>query len=471
MPKGQANATEVIGGWPMKKKKESTTETLYHCIHRGRKLGCHASFAVDKSNGTLRVIRDHSRHEEDEVETQMELVKSELRENAKTSTHTSRAQYNQIRSRYSAEVIVRAGDYNSMRKIVERARMEDPDRRSVDNECKVVGSFAITADGEPFIIHEEAMNNKKIIVFSSPKGLELLSASNVLFVDGTFDCTPTGFYQLFSFHVYLSESVVRPVAYALLPSKELSCYEAAIKAIRINPLAANWVPKLLLCDFEINIRRAFASQFPNIQIHACYFHLMQSWRRKATKLNIYTDMMSGGALRPFWNLLRAIPFAECVITEYYFQLITNSLPANNSAKEFIAYLDKYYISGTGGNPPTFPPEIWSCAGLSENAVHRTTNAVEVWHRMLSSVVYITNGLRQVRLSDLIMKLKEEDVRTKCDADALKINKNHQVSSCRKTSNVLKDQRLVKALKNKPTPPNLPLTGLDYLRSISLAIKP
>uniref|UniRef100_A0A8R1EV16 MULE transposase domain-containing protein n=1 Tax=Caenorhabditis japonica TaxID=281687 RepID=A0A8R1EV16_CAEJA len=277
-----------------------------------------------------------------------ELAKSELRETAKNSNETPRVLYNVLKSRYDAEVIMRAG-------------------------------------GNSFLLHEKVMNQGKVIVFASESGLEILAKSNIILADGTFDVTPDGFCQIFTIHAYISESVIRPVVFALLPSKELSAYDAVLSAICSNPILMNWKPQLVI-------------------------------------------------------------------------------------SEFIAYLEKYYINGVGSNPAAFPPDSWTCAEVTRNAIHRTTNALEVWHRMLKPVIHQTNGLRKIRLSDLIEKLKEEESRTDSDAKALSLNPNYKVSSNRRMSNVAKDQRLLRAIRNTPAPPNLPLTGLSYLKSISLALK-
>ncbi|CAI2343134.1 unnamed protein product [Caenorhabditis sp. 36 PRJEB53466] len=86
------------------------------------------------------------------------------------------------------------------------------------------------------------------------------------------------------------------------------------------------------------------------------------------------------------------------------------------------------------------------------------------------VITETNGFRKIRLTDLIDKMKEEEATTGCDARELKLNQNYQVHASRRTGHVTKDQRLKKAIKNSPTPPNVPLTGLNYLWSIAHALK-
>ncbi|ULT97311.1 hypothetical protein L3Y34_005255 [Caenorhabditis briggsae] len=72
------------------------------------------------------------------------------------------------------------------------------------------------------------------------------------------------------------------------------------------------------------------------------------------------------------------------------------------------------------------------------------------------------------MSDLLMKVKEEEEHTRMDAEELRLDPNFQVNRSRRLSNVMKDKRLIKALENSPLPPNAPLTGIQLLDSISMA---
>uniref|UniRef100_A0A8R1DN97 Uncharacterized protein n=1 Tax=Caenorhabditis japonica TaxID=281687 RepID=A0A8R1DN97_CAEJA len=139
--------------------------------------------------------------------------------------------------------------------------------------------------------------------------------------------------------------------------------------------------------------------------------------------------------------------------------------------EFSLYLKKNYVHGTLRSGPIYPPATWGCAEITKNGIHRTTNAVEVWHRLLSPIVTSTNGLRKVVLSDIIDQIKLEEQVTCQDHDLLLINPNYQITKKRKTTNIMKDRRLLKVMANTPPPPNMPLQGIHLLRAISNALKP
>uniref|UniRef100_A0A8R1HG99 FLYWCH-type domain-containing protein n=1 Tax=Caenorhabditis japonica TaxID=281687 RepID=A0A8R1HG99_CAEJA len=136
MPRGKMKATEIVNGWPMRKKKDlkNTNEVLYYCIHRGRLTDCHASYCINMETGEIRVIREHFGHEPNALEAEVEKMKSELRETAKSSTESPRALYDRIASKYSAEVVERAGSLSAIKRIVSRARTVEPPRKLVKKD-------------------------------------------------------------------------------------------------------------------------------------------------------------------------------------------------------------------------------------------------------------------------------------------------------------------------------------------------
>ncbi|CAL2030716.1 unnamed protein product [Caenorhabditis brenneri] len=354
MPRGVSGSITIVDGWPMhfKKKTANGEESLYHCIHRGRRLGCLASYSVHVS-GTIRKIRGHDGHDQNSTETGSELARQELKNLAMNDPARPRALLQKLKRKFSPTTVCKLGDYNSMRRTIDLVRRrEDKDRKPVDDGKGITGEYRYT-----------------------------------------------------------------------------------------------------------------------ITIHGCYFHLLKNWRKKATDLNIYEDMLDGGKLKEYWTLLKALPFIESSKIPEYFKEIEESVPPHFLDTDFSSYIKKFYVNGNVRSGPTYSPEFWSCFDVTSDGIHRTTNVVEVWHRLLAPVVTETNGLRKIRLTDLINALKVEEEQSTNDFDSLLIHPNLAVTKKRKLTNILKDIRLQKVLKNDPIPPNKPLEGLDFLKVISLAVKP
>ena len=94
--------------------------------------------------------------------------------------------------------------------------------------------------------------------------------------------------------------------------------------------------------------------------------------------------------------------------------------------EFIDYIVDNYVGKSGMNPPRFHPSIWSCATRVSSDIHRTTNVVEVWHRLLQSVATLHNGFSTLKLSDLLKKLQQEEQHTSLDYRELQIDPDFKV---------------------------------------------
>ncbi|ULT94215.1 hypothetical protein L3Y34_003590 [Caenorhabditis briggsae] len=183
----------------------------------------------------------------------------------------------------------------------------------------------------------------------------------------------------------------------------------------------------------------------------------------SSRILCYNEFINGN-IQDFWVRIKAIPFIVPTETKNFFDIIVSTIPTPipSNVQTFIDYLIKYYMEDT----VRYPPKMWSCADRTMNGIHRTTNVVESWHKLLSSVRSQKNGLAPLMLSDILVKLKLEEMHTKMDWNELKLNPNFQVNRNRKLTNALKDGRLIKTLINQPIPPNMPLIGLNLLDAIS-----
>ncbi|PIC43427.1 hypothetical protein B9Z55_004175 [Caenorhabditis nigoni] len=307
--------------------------------YRDRKAKCPASYAVHDITGNIRIVNDHMNHEVDNLRNQGKLARQELQR--KADSGTCKEVIDSVRNEFGPEVSLLLGGYNTKRSTIYRARRSDPDEKVVNNGGTVRGKWArsigwvlilnfsnsFLSDDKRFLYHQSTTNGLKYVIFATDKGLELLSKSDVVLVDGTFQCVPQPYVQLFTFHIYLNEEVTRPVVYALLPNKTTFSYKFMLDELKKSNILVNWNPKMLICDFEIAIRNAFESVFPTIEISGCLFHLIQNWRRSAESSKVYVDFIDGSH-QEFWQLLKVLPYIEAAEIPHYFKVIMDTLPAN-----------------------------------------------------------------------------------------------------------------------------------------------
>lgn len=91
-------------------------------------------------------------------------------------------------------------------------------------------------------------------------------------IDGTFDVSPQGHYQLETVSFLIDQHVI-PVFYALMSGKNQSQYESLITVIK--HYCPNAKPEIILTDFEKAAMNAFEQVFPMAGMSRCMFHLSQ----------------------------------------------------------------------------------------------------------------------------------------------------------------------------------------------------
>jgi len=112
------------------------------------------------------------------------------------------------------------------------------------------------------------MSNERIINLCTPGGLDLLSASENWFADGTFKSAPPIFTQMYTVHV-LKYGICVPTLYALLPDKKTSTYVKLFE--KLKEKQPSLYRKSILTDFEHVSGNAFKKVFPHIETRGCFF--------------------------------------------------------------------------------------------------------------------------------------------------------------------------------------------------------
>jgi hypothetical protein len=130
----------------------------------------------------------------------------------------------------------------------------------------------LTSAGHRFLLTHLKTGNENVLIFCSDIQLRILANSKRWHSDGTFDCAPEMFYQLYIIHARYKKQML-PCVYALLSHKTESIYkqllgflkEGAIKlGLRLNP-------QIVLTDFEIAAQNAYEFSFPGIRLIGCFF--------------------------------------------------------------------------------------------------------------------------------------------------------------------------------------------------------
>jgi len=219
--------------------------------------------------------------------------------------------------------------------------------------------------------------SRKHHVFASEEGLDLLVTQQNWFGDGTFKVTPGIFYQLYVIHVqWFNSRKTVPVMYILMSGKSKEDYLELFKFIKT--MRPDCDPESYTSDFESACMLAFESTFPDAAIRTCYFHLMQSFRRKADGVGLKKLIRTDANIGFDFRKLRAITFLP--VSDMRNVWDTISAEVDQRFLLLINWFEGSYIGkkkrANGRSKPRFHPDTWSVFDRTLNGQHRTNNAVE-----------------------------------------------------------------------------------------------
>ncbi|POM65645.1 Hypothetical protein PHPALM_18610, partial [Phytophthora palmivora] len=186
------------------------------------------------------------------------------------------------------------------------------------------------------------------------------------FVDATFRCVPTQFYQL-----------VVVMTYVLTSGKTSQIYEHIFHYICVAS-KKRLDPAHIVCDFEFAMIKAVKDQFPDFRIVGCLFHFKQALRRKMLKLKITEEEVALAMREGCIDGLTLIRRCDIVFrgTPDVRRMIKRDCRDQESWKKFWKYFTNTWIK-------QFVSEWWNVNGLNEDIVNRTNNPLERYNRTLN----------------------------------------------------------------------------------------
>ena len=253
------------------------------------------------------------------------------------------------------------------------------------------------------------------LYFCTRRDSQLLYEAPELFCDGTF--RPIGgikklFPQLYIISIRRELPNNAIIAYPcffiyMVSSSEIN-YDEVFKNVKlivnsdINEevnLNSELSPTSIFVDFEKAAVNSLGKAFPSAQITNCFFHCLQSWRKKLCSLGFKPKIEKKNALfdplfLQFWNYISGIPNCNMLLPSFQEQVKTelnNYLTilkfANDQEKAnfvtFLDYLTTYYLSVTA----QFSFTNWgqhSNIVMGNGKASRSTNVSESIHSSLNS---------------------------------------------------------------------------------------
>ncbi len=130
---------------------------------------------------------------------------------------------------------------------------------------------------EDFLHYDATEEGRRIVIFTTRKNLEILTASKIIKSDGTFKIAPLFLTQLYTLHGSFHGKFV-PLVFVLLSHKDKQSYSAMLAKIR--ELCPGMEPGVIITDIERGAINAYKKYFANSQQKCCFFHLAQNYQKK-----------------------------------------------------------------------------------------------------------------------------------------------------------------------------------------------
>lgn len=364
-------------------RKNQNRTILWRCVKR---LSCSASITTDKTVSQILRQSGHScesRPIENRVFVMMNKTKKDVCKSLGSIQQIFEDNFSELKDDDEDLIPIFPGKRDTLYRTIKKYLNT---KKLVFNTVDEVYIPAALSNG--FVV-SDVNAHKDVIVFATNLSLSFMKSqqSGTYFGDATFQCVPIPYYQLYTIHLDIdsndNSTNVVPVIFALMANKEQNSYIrlfSIVKRLGINLSSFK-------CDYEVAQLNAYQTVFPNGNLSGCYHHYNAAIFKKSKSLKANLT----GEERMVVRKTAILPLLPgYLIPEVWFRII-DSAPNNPRMQAFKRYFERTWY-------PHLKPSIISCA----HERHRTTNAVEGWHRRLQVKIP-----KKISLLFFIYKLRKE----------------------------------------------------------------
>jgi hypothetical protein len=345
---------------------------------------CRAKIHISNDR-VIRAVGDHT-HEPDINAVKASVVIDDIRREAETSQNSTRNLIRDAVANKDDSVLAALPSRAAMSRRIQRVRRRlnpCPPLPTSRHGFVVPTIYSTTSDGRRFLMYDSGSDDHdRILIYSTDENLDAMASKTDWFMDGTFKCAPEIFYQVFTIHVYVHGTVI-PVLYALLPNKQQATYERLLRALTS---LRQFDPTSVVTDFELASVNAVRNAFPAVVISGCFFHFRQCIFRKLQQCGLQRENREQD-FNLFIRMLVALAFVPVNDIVDSFETLLDA-HAPDSAQCIIDYFEETFIGRltrrNARRQPVFPLNMWNVSARVTEALPKTNNGVEGWHRGFQS---------------------------------------------------------------------------------------
>lgn len=315
--------------------------------------------------------------------------------------------------------------------------------------------------GNNFIIKDHIYDeNKRIILLSSFKMMNLLSTARYWIMDGTFKVVPSIFHQLYTIHGNINdENKTFPLLFCLSSNKDKRSYQLMFELIMEYGTENNldMTPKVCILDFEKAAILSLRANFENVLLHGCLFHLGQIIYRKIQSSGLVNKYSTNQEFNIEMKCLLALSYLSPDNIPIYFNEILSDLQDEDS-KTIYDWFEANYVSGTVTSQPKYNPEFWSCYVVNSKNIPRTQNSAESWHHHINQII----NKKTPGFYHLVSELIKETIINDTEIEKLL---NGEPPEKKKKKYIVKEKRIERILQKKES-----LSKKNFIKEIAKNLK-
>lgn len=389
-------------GYLYRKDKQHQSTTNWRCAVRGCKGRLiTANNAPDNSEPTVR--GEHS-HVPDPARIEVKKLQGNVTQKAiLTQEPPRRIIKDEISaSQISSEAAVQLRANKNLSVMINRKRkrvQQAPAAPTSRSGFEIPERYTQTPAGNQFLLFDSGVDDfDRILIFGTTEMVQLLNRYTHWFCDGTFSVSPKVFYQLYTVHAMVNETII-PCIYAFLPNKTRETYQrfwAGVASLETLE------PESIMTDYELAAVQALQAIFPNTTVAGCFFHIGQAVWRHIQHEGLCGRYTADDEFRAQVKSLLALAFLPVELVAPSFDDLIETYPPE--LYNLSTYFEETYIGRkmrNGRRQPRFPISMWNMSDRLQNGLPRTNNSVESWHSSFQGSLQCSHPSIWKLLADII----------------------------------------------------------------------
>lgn len=279
--------TLLHAGFAYNIHRKNQKSSVWVCVNK-RHGQCGGAVKLINESDNVQMIKGHKPEcQPDELKNDIKMLMNDLKKEVTTNFGSIQKIYEtKIAKLQSEKYSDKIPIYNNIKKAIYRSRNKalKVKKTRFKNPAQVI----IPEIFQKHLLFDYNEDGNRIIVFVSDIALNEIKNVHHFFCDGTFDCCPSPFKQIYTIHGDIGnnsdETNIVPIFYTLLINKEKGTYEMMFK--KIKEALPDFKPLKFTLDFEMSTIVAINDVFPTAEIHGCFVHFQNAVYRRAKSLGL-----------------------------------------------------------------------------------------------------------------------------------------------------------------------------------------